>query len=106
MNPDDKQIQEMVNEVDQIKKILAQADIITWLAKLDNTIELLKTGQYKKGADQILNFYGYMGSIDDLIICPANGHPVSEDQGKELTKQLREHSDRLLNLANVASKGS
>lgn len=59
-----------------------------WAAWLRGDLARLRRGD-GYGIEHLLGAYGGMGSINDVVISPHNGHEVSADEGEAATAELR-----------------
>ncbi len=50
-------------------------------------------------AARIRSAYGGMGSFNDLVICPQNGHPVRESDGHAVNQTLQELASQVYDLS-------
>lgn len=81
--------------VDDLLRLLADAVKLLegsgeehWAASLRHDLDRLTRGD-GYAVDHLLNGYGGMGSINDVVISPHNGHGASEDDGEVATARLR-----------------
>lgn len=51
------------------------------------------------GLDHLLSAYGGMGSLNDLILCPENGHLIRPDDVRAVNDRLRDLRSRAYDLA-------
>ncbi|MDR7253982.1 hypothetical protein J2X46_002972 [Nocardioides sp. BE266] len=59
-----------------------------WAAWLRGDLRRLRRGD-GFAIEHLLSAYGGMGSINDVLISPHNGHDVSEHEGEVTTAELR-----------------
>lgn len=59
-----------------------------WAAWLRSDLAHLQRGD-AYGLDHLLSAYGGMGSLNDLTVTPANGHPFNETEAAALDAELR-----------------
>ena len=59
-----------------------------WAAWLRGDLGRLRRGD-RYAIEHLLGAYGGMGSINDVLISPHNGHDVSEHEGEATTAELR-----------------
>ncbi|HEY0994660.1 MAG TPA: hypothetical protein VGD77_01595 [Gemmatimonadaceae bacterium] len=72
----------------------------SWLAK---DAALIRASDFG-GVEHFLNAFGGMGSINDLIISPINGHQVGSNEVDRANSELRSMLSKAYNLAGKLQK--
>ncbi|TWH98876.1 hypothetical protein IP90_03274 [Luteimonas cucumeris] len=81
-------IVDLANRIDAAATLLrsfGEQPWSSWLAKDAATIRNLNL----RGVEHFLGAFGGMGSINDLVICPVNGHKITEQQVDAANNELR-----------------
>lgn len=96
----------MHSEVEELAKIIQEAaDLLIsvgekhWGYWLEKDAELIRQSNFR-GVEHILSAFGGMGSINDLVIHPINGHSVTEAMAPAVNDKL----ESLLHLVAVKAK--
>ena len=66
---------ELVEILDDLIALLYGVGEKHWSAWLRTDGDLIRNRKFR-GVERLLSAYGGMGSLNDLIICPENGHKV------------------------------
>lgn len=90
---------ELLNILDELVALLHAAGEMHWVRWLESDAHRLREGDFY-GVEHFLNAFGGMGSINDLIIHPENGHRIS---GSEL-QRVNELLNTLLSRGAVLAK--
>jgi hypothetical protein len=92
------EIQELVELLNATKLLLAkygETQWSEWLAKDSLLIENLDL----HGVEHLLSAYGGMGSINDVLIHPANGHKIQEADVAKVNDELRSLLSKVIALS-------
>jgi hypothetical protein len=89
---------ELVEALDQLVALLRRYEIKHWADWFARDRQLIASGD-AYGATHILSAYGGMGSINDLMILPENGHPIARADVKDVNESLMQLSGRVSALA-------
>ncbi|WP_329562008.1 DUF6966 domain-containing protein [Kitasatospora sp. NBC_01266] len=84
----------------ELSSLLWSYDVQHWAAWIEHDRELIDGGD-DEGIRHFLSAFGGMGSLNDLIIHPANGHPVSADQVDAVNDQFQRLKSEAYGLAGV-----
>ena len=84
MHPD---IQKLVELLDEAQSLLAQYGEINWRSWLEKDARLIKNLDLY-GVEHLLAAYGGMGSINDLVIHPINGHKIKEPEVNSVNEKF------------------
>lgn len=76
MHPD---IQELLELLEAAQSLLASYGEKRWSNWLEKNARLIKNLDLY-GVEQLLTAYGGMGSLNDLVIHPINGHQIKESE--------------------------
>ncbi|MPY88651.1 MAG: hypothetical protein GEU99_12085 [Luteitalea sp.] len=91
MTSDDKfeKIEEqLLKTLAEAAQLLQECGEDRWARWLDSDRQRILVGD-RDGLEHLLSAFGGMGSINDLLIHPANGHPVTEELAPEINDRLR-----------------
>ena len=97
MGPDTVRLVELLDEAAALLRSCGDAHWASWLEK-DG--KYLRAGDFR-GIEHFLGAFGGMGSINDLILHPVNGHSVSLDKVDSVNTKLQ---SLLSKAAEVAEK--
>jgi hypothetical protein len=84
MHPEIEDLSKTIQEAADFLFSVGEQHWGNWLAK---DAALIRNSDFR-GVEHVLNAFGGMGSINDLIIHPVNGHSVSEDQVSTANEKL------------------
>ncbi|WP_207885847.1 hypothetical protein [Pseudomonas sp. 30_B] len=90
---------ELLNILDELVALLHAAGEMHWAHWLERDACRLRERDFY-GVEHFLNAFGGMGSINDLIIHPENGHRISADEIRNVNERL----DTLLNRGATLGK--
>ena len=94
MHPEIEDLSRIIQEAADLLLSVGEQHWGNWLAK---DAALVRRSDFR-GVEHVLSAFGGMGSINDLIIHPINGHAVSEDQISIVNEKLE------LLLSSIAAK--
>lgn len=80
------------NHLEECHKLLEDNGEGFWKFKIEKVILMLeKSYNYEHLPDEVLSWFGGMGSFNDLILCNENGHKVDDiDASNKKLSELRE----------------
>ena len=78
-------------------QLLRKCDASQWADQLDDSKRLIEQRDFR-GIEQVFYSYGGMGSFNDLLIHPANGHTISDAEIATTNDQLRELQSQVYEL--------
>jgi hypothetical protein len=82
-------IQQLILLLEEMIPLLRSYNMTHWPGWLESGLRSLRDGD-PDGADHLLMAYGGMGSFNDLIICPENGHDIDRDAIEPVNRRLDE----------------
>ena len=80
--------EDLVGMLAQAVTILERMGEEHWAAWLRSDLAHLQRGEMYR-LDHLLHAFGGMGSINDVMVDPANGHPVDADGAAAVNAELR-----------------
>lgn len=95
MHPD---IQELLVLLEAAQSLLARYGEKHWSNWLEKNARLIKNLDLY-GVEQILTAYGGMGSINDLVIHPINGHQIKESEINSANEDFESLRTKIYSLA-------
>lgn len=84
----------------ELAGLLRTYDVTHWAAWIEHDGELIGRGD-DEGVRHFLGAFGGMGSLNDLIIHPVNGHPIQADRVDEVNERLRRLTSEAYGLATA-----
>lgn len=103
----DSEVQALAQSLEIASDFLLKHGVPGWASWLANDAKLLRSGEYY-GVEHILSAFGGMGSLNDLVLCPANGHQILDAEvdraNDELQTMLGDISGRARKLARKAGR--
>ena len=88
----------LADALEDLSTLLRRYGEIDWASKIDDDIYFVrKSDPY--GARRFLTYFGGMGSLNDVILCGRNGHPVAPAEEAELNARLEAALGRAHRLA-------
>lgn len=94
MHPEIEELSKTIQEAADLLLSVGEQHWGNWLAK---DAALIRRSDFR-GVEHVLSAFGGMGSINDLIIHPINGHAVSEAETSIVNEKLE------ILLSSVAAK--
>lgn len=79
---------DLLSKLDRSVAFLERVGEDKWAAWLRADMTRLKAGD-AYGLEHLLSAFGGMGSLNDLVIAPGNGHPVTAEEAGALTAEWR-----------------
>lgn len=74
-----------------------------WAEWIDSAeMRLRNTDDY--GVDELLGFFEGMGSLNDLIICPENGHLIKREDEEQVNARLKDLLEQAASIAHVLQR--
>lgn len=78
---------ELVTILDETIAVLRSAQENHWSAWLEKDAAWIRADDFY-GVEHFLSAFGGMGSLNDLVLCPANGHTLDASQIAPLNDRL------------------
>lgn len=85
----DERFERLLTELDDLEGLLTAHGERRWAESISRCSTEIRRFQ-RHGLDSLLSFFGGMGSLNDLIIHPVNGHSVSPDEVSSVNRHLEE----------------
>lgn len=103
----DSEVHGLAESLQHASEFLLKHGVPSWAAWLAKDARLVRNGDYY-GVEHLLSAFGGMGSLNDLVLHPMNGHSVSEAEvervNEELQAMLGDLSGRARKLARKAER--
>jgi hypothetical protein len=77
----------LLKVLDDLEGLLLQYGESFWAECINGATTRIRNSE-EYGLDELLGFFGGMGSINDLIICPENGHRITHEDEPTVNMQL------------------
>lgn len=101
------EIQDLADLLESTSDFLLKHGVHSWATWLAKDAKLIRGGDYY-GIEHLLSAFGGMGSLNDLVLHPANGHLISEadvNRGNDdLQAMLADIGNKARKLAREASR--
>ena len=81
---------ELVCELEECAQMLRSCSETHWATWLEKSIALIKQGNFR-GIEHFEGAFGGMGSINDFIIHPINGHSIDEIDAERYNEKMKKH---------------
>ena len=82
--------QKLVLELEKGAELLRSCSEFHWAKWLEKSITLLRNGQFR-GIEHFEGAFGGMGSINDLVLTPINGHTMPDSEVNYYNEKLQSH---------------
>jgi len=96
---------ELVNQLDECAAFLKACSEVKWAQWLEKCSSLLKSGQIS-GIDHFHGAFGGMGSANDIVLHPMNGHTIEESEINAANEKLRAYFSTIGKLAEEVRKNA
>ena len=96
---------ELVNQLAECAAFLRACSEVKWAQWLEKSASLLRSGQIT-GIDHYNKAFGGMGSINDLVLHPINGHTIEESEINSANEKLRAYFSIIGTLAEEVQKNA
>lgn len=93
------EIEELASVIQEASELLISVGETHWGQWLERDAELIRNSDFR-GVEHVLSAFGGMGSINDLVIHPINGHSVQESETAAVNSML----ESLLSLVAYKAK--
>ena len=97
------EVEELAGCIESAAILLRSYNELHWGSWLAKDVALIRANDFW-GVEHFLSAFGGMGSINDLIISPINGHQVDFDQVERANEELRSILSKAYNLASKLQK--
>ncbi len=92
----------LINLLDSLINLLKKHNEIHWGNWFNKSLKSLRDNQF--AIPQILGAYGGMGSFNDLVIHPMNGHTIEKGEIDNVNNKLRELAKEIYEISNQIQK--
>ncbi|AQQ68266.1 hypothetical protein Mag101_11900 [Microbulbifer agarilyticus] len=79
--------EKMIREMDQLSSLLEHVGEDGWSSAVKKARSFLSVSNYR-GIEEAKTWFGTIGTLNDLVIHPANGHQVSEQELDQINSRL------------------
>ena len=76
-----------------------------WATRIEDDLHFIREGD-AYGARRFLSYFGGMGSLNDLVICPENGHAVAKADVARVNDEVRAQLSSAYKLAQSVSRAA
>ena len=87
----------LVAEMDELSRLLENVGENRWGNRVREARSFLSASNYQ-GIEAAKAWFGTVGTLNDLVIHPINGHKVSKENLEQVNSKVRELSSNILNL--------
>lgn len=95
--------QSLIQILDSLVVLLRQYGVERWASWVESDRNRLQAGDFG-GIRHLLSAFGGMGSLGDLMLHPANGHPLSLAEADRVNTRLQDLTSRAYSLADEISR--
>jgi len=88
----------LLKVLDDLEQLLLQHGENFWGEWINSVSTRIRNGD-GYGLEELLGFYGGMGSLTDLIICPENGHRIEKEDEARVNAQLKDLLEQASSIA-------
>jgi hypothetical protein len=88
----------LLKVLDDLEQLLLQHGENFWGEWINSVTTRIRNGD-GYGPEELLGFYGGMGSLNDLIICPENGHRIEKEDEAKVNAQLKDLLEQASSIA-------
>jgi len=96
---------ELVTKLEECAAFLRACSEIKWARWLEKSAALLRSGQLS-GIDHFNGAFGGMGSVNDLVLHPINGHTIEESEIDAANEKLKTYFSTIGELAEEVRKNA
>jgi hypothetical protein len=82
------QLNALAGQLDAVVSRLRASGETFWSLRIEDDLHFIRQGD-AYGASRFLTYFGGMGSLNDLILCPENGHKVAKADVSRLNEEVR-----------------
>lgn len=93
----------LLEAMEDLRVLLERHGARRWAAWIRKDVAAIRRGE-GRGVDHFLSAFGGMGSLNDLIICPENGHRIARDDVERVNRRLAEARSRAHALASALGR--
>lgn len=97
-------IQQLFQTLTDLERLLREHAVHEWADKIAQSNRRLAAGDYS-GVSSLLGAYGGMGSLNDLWLCPENGHRIEQAAVESTNERLGALRTSAFELAQAAHEG-
>ena len=100
MSVPDGDLDRLLEAMEDLRALLDRHGVSNWAEWVERDIASLRRGE-RRGLNHFLSAFGGMGSLNDLIICPENGHRISRNEAEDVNRRLGDARSRAHALASA-----
>ena len=89
--------EKIIAEMDELSSLLESVGEESWSNTIKKARSFLAASNYR-GIDEAKTWFGTIGTLNDLIIHPVNGHQVLDENLDQVNSRLRELSGNIYHL--------
>jgi hypothetical protein len=94
---------DLIAALESLAALLRRYGEAAWASKIEDDALLVRRGD-SGGAARFLSYFGAMGSLNDLWLCEANGHPMSAADENAANASLDEAKGKAFKLATTFTR--
>jgi hypothetical protein len=98
------EVSNVTKAIEELMSLLRRFDERHWSTKIEDDLFFLRKGDIY-GAKRFLTYFGGMGSLNDVWLCAANGHSVSDEMEQKVNTEFDALKSQAWALANEITKG-
>lgn len=84
----DAEVQSLAESLEFASDFLLKYGVPSWASWLAKDARLVRNGDFY-GVDHLLSAFGGMGSLNDLVLHPMNGHSILEADVNRVNEELQ-----------------
>ena len=88
MSDADQRTRDLEAAIDEAVSVLRGHGVAHWPGELEVSLALIRRRE-AAGLERLLGMYGGMGSLNDVLISPLNGHRVEAGEADEANRKLQ-----------------
>ncbi|HUJ16825.1 MAG TPA: hypothetical protein VL197_02435 [Nitrospirota bacterium] len=92
-------LQKLEAKLETLTALLKKHGVKHWSTWLGGDLNLIKSGD-ARGIEHLLSAYGGMGSLNDVYLCPENGHIIMKDEMNSVNDNFLELKSDVYALAS------
>ena len=99
----DQNTQSLICELEACASLLRDCSEDHWASWLEKSVNLIKQRKFS-GIELFEGAFGGMGSINDLVLSPINGHTIEQSKVGSCNDQMRNHFEKAHKLIKTIRK--
>ncbi|WP_286829408.1 MULTISPECIES: DUF6966 domain-containing protein [Kordiimonas] len=81
-------VQDLLSDLGRLSDLLNRVKAAFWASKVNKAKQFLDDGHHTAASEEMRSWFGGMGSLNDLVIHPVNGHAVSDKEMDAVNAEL------------------